>query len=335
MRRLVAFACIITLLPGCSYLKQSQRLDLSPFAEYTVTLASDIEYGMTKGSRIHYLMDYRADPMVVEHGQDWDEVRRLLRSVVAYSVEITTLGSSPLPEKQRNKEFAVFLDRLVRPVLHNHPRGIHITEVGLDSIIADVRSQKKFLGALGAAQPLIDEASRIAELIFDDTQDSLDEVAEHLRDRIEEDNANVIHVRKAIMAGQERLVKSITLLGQYRAGDTAVLPALLQNEPQLRAYLPEDRQPTFDEVQSAEDRLLFMMEKAVDFKEQFAPDMAYYRNQVLELDDIYSNAQLQLKKSRVTVMVWARAHRDLARGISDPARIDIFDITKKAVRTAL
>jgi len=42
-----------------------------------------------------------------------------------------------------------------------------------------------------------------------------------------------------------------------------------------------------------------------------------------------------LRKSRITVIVWSRAHRDLARGIVDPARINIFDLTKKAIDTAL
>ena len=41
------------------------------------------------------------------------------------------------------------------------------------------------------------------------------------------------------------------------------------------------------------------------------------------------------KKARVTIMIWARAHRNLSEGVTDPAKLDIFDLTKKAVDTVL
>lgn len=335
MKKFVLLLPVLFLLAGCSTFKKSQKLDLSPFAEYTVSLAADIEFGMTRGSKVHYLMDYRADEPVRNHSLKWDNVRQLVRAVVAYSVEVTTLGGSKLDEKMRNEEFGLFLDRLVRPAIQEYPHIIHISEAGLDSIIADVRSQPKFLDALGSAQPVIDEIARLSELVFDDLQDSLDETADYLRMRIEEDNADVKFIRTRLKVRQAEVVQSLGLLTRYRNGDESAMPELLEHEPQLKDYIPTDREPTFDEVQAAEDRLLFLMEKAVDFKEQFAPDMAYYRNQVSELDDLYKFAMMHIKKSRVTVMVWARAHRDLARGITDPAKIDIFDITKKAVKTVM
>ncbi len=335
MKKLILLAPVLMLLTGCSTFKKSQRLDLSPFAEYTVSLAADIEFGMTNGSKVHYLMDYRSDPVVKAHNEKWIYVRQLVRAVVAYSVEVTTLGGSKLKESERNEEFALFLDRLVRPSILKYPDTIRFTEAGLDSITADVRAQKTFFDALSSAQPVIDEIARISELIFDDLQDSLDETAEHLHTRIEEDNEDIKFVRARVKERQAEVVQSLGLLAKYRAGDKSVLPELLESEPQLKDYLPTDREPTFEEVQQVEDRLMFLMGKAVDFKEQFAPDMAYYRNQILELDDLHKFAMMHLKKSRVTIMVWAKAHRDLARGITDPAKIDIFDITKKAVKTVM
>jgi hypothetical protein len=326
---------LLLCLTGCSTFKKSQRLDLKPFAEYTVNLASDIEFGMTRGAKVHYLMDYRDDPEVKAHNEQWDYVRQLVRAIVAYSVEITTLSGSQLNETEKNHQFALFLDRLVRPAIVEYPDAIRISAAGLDSITADARSQTDFLGALGSAQPVIDEIARLAELIFDDLQDSLDDVADHLLARIEEDNADVNFVRQRLKMGQARYVQSIILLGRIRAGEENLWPELLATEPQLRDYIPTDREPNREDIQRVEDRLFFAMEKIVDWKEQFAPDMAYYRNQVSELDDLYKNAMMHLKKSRVTVMVWSRAHRDLASGVTDPAKIDIFDITKKAVKTVM
>ena len=335
MKRFILVFPLFMMLTGCSTFKGSQRLDLKPFAEYTVNLASDIEFGLTRGPKVHYLMDYRGDPEVLDHGAHWDYVRQLVRGIVAYSVEITTLSGSQLSDVDKNQEFAVFLDRLVRPAIAEYPNTIRISEAGLDSITTDVRAQTTFLAALGSAQPVIDEIARLSELVFDELQDSLDATADHLLARVEEDNADVKFVRQRLKAAQARYVQSIIILGQYRAGDKAAWQELMANEPQLQDFVPKDRLPNREEVQRAEDRLFFLMDKVVDFKLQFAPDMEYCRNQVGELDELYRNANLHIKKSRVTVMVWARAHRDLARGVTDPAKIDIFDITKKAVKTAL
>ena len=335
MKKMLLLVPCLLLLAGCSTFKKSQRLDLSPFAEYTVNLASDIEFGLTTGSKVHYLMDYRSDPQVLEHKALWQYVRQLVRAIVAYSVEVTTLGGSKLPEAERNEEFAMFLDRLVRPSLAKYPDTIRITEAGLDSLLVDVREQKTFLDALGSAQPLIDEIARLSELIFDELQDSLDNTADHLLASIEEDNADVKFVRARLKEVQKRWVDSLMILGRIRRGEDDLWDKLLETEPQLADFLPQDREPTAADIQAVEDRLFYLMEKVVDFKEQYAPDMAYYRNQVLELDELYKSAMLHIKKSRVTVIVWARAHRDLARGVTDPAKIDIFDITKKAVKTAL
>ena len=335
MKKLILLAPVLMLLAGCSTFKKSQRLDLRPFAEYTVSLASDIEFGMTSGAKVHYLMDYRDDPVIEAHNTQWDYVRQLVRAIVAYSVEITTLSGSQLTESGKNQEFAVFLGRLVRPAIVKYPDAIRISAAGLDSITTDVRAQTTFLGALGSAQPVIDEIARISELVFDELQDSLDDTADHLLARIEEDNADVKFVRKRLKAAQARYVKSIIILGRIRAGEDTLWPDLLANEPQLKEIIPTDREPNREDVKRVEDRLFYMMDKVVDFKMQFAPDMEYYRNQVSELDDLYKFAMLHLKKARVTVMVWARAHRDLARGITNPAKIDIFDITKKAVKTVM
>ena len=55
MKKLILFAPMLLMLAGCTTFKKSQRLDLAPFAEYTVNLASDIEFGMTSGTKVHYL----------------------------------------------------------------------------------------------------------------------------------------------------------------------------------------------------------------------------------------------------------------------------------------
>ena len=93
MRRFIIVILLSAMSMGCSSFRQTTHLDFKPFAEYTITLAADIEYGLSR-SKIHYLREFHNDPVLVNHGEMWNGVRMILKGVVAYSVEVTTLGSS-------------------------------------------------------------------------------------------------------------------------------------------------------------------------------------------------------------------------------------------------
>ena len=60
-----------------------------------MTLAMEIEYGLTEAGRTVHLRKYWDDPVIAAHRVEWNKVRVLLKSVVAYSIEITTFFSLP------------------------------------------------------------------------------------------------------------------------------------------------------------------------------------------------------------------------------------------------
>ena len=333
--RLTLFALAFTLT-GCSYFQRAEHLDLAPFAERTVSLAADIEYGMTKGGSAHYLREYRTDPVVVAHNEQWNEVRRLLRGVVAYSVEISTLGASKMPSPERNQRFATFLDRLIRPVLEEEPAGVRFSIQDLDDMLAAIKDQVLFLDALREAQPFIDEVARLADLLFDTTQDALTDVADYLYGRIEADNAGPVDTWDRLIKAQDGLFTSIDLTRTYKIGhDPAVLATLYENEIDYPEWAANPAAPTTDELNKMLYDIVGKLKIGLDLKDLLRPDLEHFAAQQQELDRLYVGAQIQLKKARVTIMIWAKAHRNLSEGVTDAAKIDIFDITKKAVRTAL
>jgi hypothetical protein len=334
MRKLVSLVVLLALLTGCSYVRESKHLDFKPFAEYTITLAADIEYGLSR-NKVHYLREFINDPALAAHGEMWDGVRIILKGVVAYSVEVTTLGGSTLSGPERCDKFAEFLDDLVRPVLRTYPGVLHADEADLDTLLTNIRSQKDLLGALGQAQPLIDELARVSDQVFDRVVDDLDIITDYLVTKIDSMNADVILFANLVRTGQAQVFHSLVLLGDYRRGDPEALPKLLELDPQLRELIDADDKLTIKEIQAIEERLLFKAQKAREFKEQLAPDLELYRLQQAELADLFNNARRQLTKARITVVVWSRSHRNLAQGIVDPAKVNIFDLTKKAIDTAL
>ena len=57
-RLTLTLTLIAFVLTGCSYFKKQERLDLAPFAERTVSLAADIEYG----GHLKYFFNYSDFP---------------------------------------------------------------------------------------------------------------------------------------------------------------------------------------------------------------------------------------------------------------------------------
>jgi hypothetical protein len=142
MRRYIYLAVLVALIAGCSFVRPTKRLDFQPFAEYTITLAADIEYGISS-NQIYYLREFRNDSVILRHGDLWEGVRMILKGVVAYSVEVTTLGGSTLNGPERCDRFAEFLDGFVRPVLVAYPGVLHATPADFDTLLMNVRAQKK------------------------------------------------------------------------------------------------------------------------------------------------------------------------------------------------
>lgn len=333
MLKAILIVIAVALLAGCSFVSSTQRLDLSPFAANTMALSEDVEYGLTEANRLVNLRDYWHLPELTAHRAEWSRVRRLINGVVAYSIEVTTLGNSTLSGPERCGALADYVDELARPVIS---KGIlRITPAGLDSIITDIRSRKDLLDGLNGAQPIIDEVARIARNVFEEVHESLDLTARALMDAIDERNAKVVEWDKARKEIHYRIFDSFALLGDYRRGDDSALEKLFELDSQLREYSASGRSLTGPEIDEIENRLVLKMNLTRDAGEIIAPDLERYHREQVEAADLYAGAAHQLRRARVTIMVWLKAHQALSAGITDPARFNMFDLTKKAVGVAL
>lgn len=335
MMRRAALLVALVALTGCSQFRSRERMNLAPFAEYTVSLAADIEYGAGHINKAH-LRQYRDDPSLVAHRAYWEKIRFVMRGVVAYSVEISTLGSSSLDEQARNERFAVFLDRLIRPTLELQLPQVRHTTADLDRMLAQIRQQERFLDALREAQPFIDELARVADELFDETLDDMSNVFATIDARIAADNAGPVMTWDEILEAQNRIFASMGELRLYQIDqDPAHIERVYANEPDYVGLAADPLHPTTGEIIEMRQGMVEKLRLGIDVKELLAPDLERYYEQQKELDELYNAARIQLKKARIAIIVWARAHRNLAEGVTDPARVDIFNITKKAVSTVL
>jgi len=67
-------------------------------------------------------------------------------------------------------------------------------------------------------------------------------------------------------------------------------------------------------------------------REQIMPQVERYLLEARERDELYNQHKETGKKLRLTTMLWARAHRNLAAGIPVPPEIDLYNVLMGSVK---
>ena len=170
---------------GCSNFRSSRHLDVTPFAENTINMVAEISYGLDTNSAV-YLRRYRGGDTAKAYRAHWEYFRPILRGIGIYSLGLVTISRSNITEKEKAEQLAEFMDRLFARNLAAKENRLSLSPERMNEIIADVREQKSFLDALGAAQPVIDEVARFSGDYLDLILTSQDEVQDWLINTIDE-----------------------------------------------------------------------------------------------------------------------------------------------------
>lgn len=329
----MSFVGLLATLIGCSAFKSQKRVDLAPFAENMITLAADIQYGLGQDNPV-YLRNFANGPKVLEAKVYASKVRAVIRGIIAYSLELVSLADSKMSGKERAVALADYLDGLLRPVLSSPQPELNLTVADLDTILTDVRDQKTLIDALNAAQPIVNEVARASGETLAEAKDALDEAVAEIQTRIEEDNWNFTRAYRDLRNAQVATMQNIVYLGNYRMGDTAALDTLFAREPSLREVVESTTRITPEDMRAIEDRLLFKLRALSELRTQLKPDMELYWQQNRELDEITEEFNGALRKARVAIIAWSRGHQRLAAGVTEPAKIDLLGIARKAAGQA-
>jgi uncharacterized protein YceK len=339
MRRLLITVLILTTLSGCSsigsYVKPQERVDITPFAENTISLISEVNYGLNVRSAV-YLSEYIDAPVLEEYRAQWNVFRPVLRGIAAYSIAIVTLSKSDITKKERAEQLAKFLDHLLRPVATREETVFLYGEDELDEILADIRSRENLLDGLRAAQPLIDEIARFSGEHLDGIKDTQDRAQAQLMEMIAGDHTEVLEFNDLLKESQAKTLHSLKLLSDYRHGyNENALDELLDTDRELREILPSARKASLKDLRSIEERLLFRLKGIRELKEQLVPDIEFYHNKIRELELAVQHATSNLTRARVTIIIWSRTHQRLAEGVTDPAKVDVMGLAKQALDASL
>ena len=325
---------VVSVLPGCSSFKSKKRLDMGRFAEDMITVAGEIQYSLGQQKAV-YLRDYMDAPELVPLQIQAERAKLLVRGVISYSIQLVTVGDSRKPDAEKAAALAGYLEDVLPAVIGGPGSTLDLTRAQVDTILANVRTQKKYLDAIGAAQPVVDEVAIASGDIFDDLKTAMDAAIDAVYRRIKERYRDVRVADELLGRRQIQTVYNIAFLPQIRLGVPGALDSLLAREPSLPALVDTRHGLDAEEIQHIEDRMLDILTRLREVREQLEPDLEMYFKQQHELDELENVWNAELRKARVSVEAWARAHKRMAQGVTDPADINVLGIARKASGTML
>ena len=139
---------------------------------------------------------------------------------------------------------------------------------------------------------------------------------------------------KNLRNAQMNTVINIGYLGMYRRGNKLAMDSLLAKEPSLKEVIKSPKKITMQDLQAIENRMIFILNALHDVREQLNPDLEIYWKQQKEHDELYITYNMAIRKAKIAIIVWSRAHQRLAAGVTDPAKIDVFGIARKVAGAA-
>ena len=325
---------VVSLLAGCSTFKASKRLDVGPFAENTVGMIGEVQRATKPVVWIH-LKKYDNLPAVADARRAYAPARTLMRGVALYSTQVVSVYESSLPEERKAAELARYLDEAVRRRLNDNPNAQQfLSPAKLDSAVTAVRHATDVLSALGAAQPVVSAALAYGNSIFDSIEVRIDIAGMEVASRIEAEYAPLKLRLDELTRLQLNSTRAYTLLSQYRKGDEVALDSLRARDAESAAALPAGKKPADAAVDAVEKRILGEIDTHVHVRQDLLQQFENYRAEQIELDELRLKAQEAARLGRITLILWARSHRNLAAGVTVPAAINVMAIVKNAASGA-
>ena len=334
LARSMVAAALVASVTSCATFRSTTRLDVGPFAENTIGLIGEVQRTTQPIVWVH-LRPYESIPSVVEARRSMLPTRALMRSVALYSTQVVSIYESDVSDARKSAELALYLDETIRASLKSRPSTeAFFSQMELDSAISRVRVAPTFLKALGAAQPLVSATLSYGNAAYDSMEARVNLAADDISARIGSEFEPLKQQLQVLQILQVQAAGDFSLLKQYRRGNEEALDRLRAQDPEIAESLPAGKKPSIAALELAEKQLAGRVDTIRTLRDHLEPDFEIYQAQEQELDALRHQALEGARLGRVTLILWARSHRNLAAGIKVPARIDLMVLAKSAASQA-
>ena len=308
---------------------------MGPFAENTVSMLSEAQRSV-QPFEWHYLHQYRegalADSMQVEA----QLVRDVFRGIGFYSIEVVALNQSKLSNKERAARLANYIGEAARPIVKEGDLGEYgIRKSQLDSVLTDIRAQTTYLGAIGAAHPLVYSIVTFTIARVDTVAAKVQPAFDFIRAEIK---ANFAGVRAEIIELnqlEETNVRNYLFLQEHRARKPGALDSLIARDPSMADVLTPKHKLSEAAIDQA-DRILQERLASIDsVRAQLGMRNLERAHQIAELDDMRAEMDDRVRIARLVLIYWLRSHGSLAQGVVVPPAINMGKIVGSTAKRAL
>jgi len=306
---------------GCSKFRATTVADLAPFADQTVVMLSDADYGLSSDRAIltKKYLDY-GSPELKELAALRGELLEIFGGMIDYSVNLVRISESKRKEKKKVSLYAKYLESF---------RGTMVEEFEFSNeqfgdVLKDVRGKKRMLDALNAAQPLINQVSRYAYEIINKIQLTQIRLASSIELAIDSEYEQVLKFYESLENDKIRVVKILYIL-RYYEGNKNNAPVKLgeteiRKEEEIEISAPTSRK----HLKGKESRLSKRIQEIETLREKIAPEINLYHETHKELDRILEKVLKNMSKARIATLMWSSAHHKMATGVKNPA--EWFDL---------
>jgi hypothetical protein len=330
-----ALVLLATAAPGCSYFTASKRVDMQPFAENTVTAIGEMRKMEAPPVWIR-LRPYFSHPTILEARSAAKPLFEIVRAINAYSLQVVSLNESRIPDPQKSRELAKFIQGASeRALLKDEDTAqITLTPERQQAILKDIEKQEKFIDALQAAEPIVNAVLARGLALADSVDAAIGRAANAIEAEVQNQYGPMLANRVALLSLQDRTIKNLALTEGIAFGDDAAPEEVKKAVPVLAEYVPAGKRPSPKEQQAMVATLSGQALRIKAALEQIEPEYQAYRESVLELDNLRAKTTENAKLARSVMMIWARSHKNLARGVEVPAMFDLAKIVMSAAGTA-
>ena len=333
--RLAALAALAAAASGCSYITTQKKLDMQPFAENTVTAIGEMRKIEAPPVWIR-LRPYFSHPSILEARATAKPLLDLVRGVNAYSLQVVALNESRIPDRQKSRELAKFLQGASQQAMLKEAdtAEIALTPERREAILKDIESKEKFMEALQAAEPIVSAVLTRGLDLSDAVDAAITRAVGAIEGEVQTQYRGMLANRSALLVLQERTIRAQAFGEAIAFGDEAAPDELRKAVPVLAEYVPAGKKPSPKDQQAAVATLSAQALRIKAALDQMDPEYQAYRESVLELDNLRAKTTENAKLARSVLMVWARSHKNLARGVEVPPMFDLSKIIMSAAGTA-
>ena len=289
-----------------------------PFAEQTVKLlgGEKLDFREKEFGYLRVLYDKDARPLsdLTQQLQAADEFRN---GIVSYSVELLRIAEMRGTEGAQIREYAdAFAKMLPQFVVE-----LNVDGEQYDAVIEQIRAESTLLGALREAQPLIDRVGdEFDGFVQEISEVSLVAAVDFLDVTIEDHFEIFMNFNKLTVVRRDEILVGMTLLREYRLGDSDSLERLREAKIVLNKEIAIPKSATEVQLQAIEDYLLTETRTAQELMNYMSADIAAYLQARAELEREESEVLQALIVARSQVVAWTRAHQAMAQGVKDPGK---------------